>query len=455
MKKVVKVAALASLIAAQFSGEALAGTINPIVSESVSTEAASTGQFTANISGDSIVFDPQVDLNAADRVLITLPDGATFQNADYTLEVSAGGAGTGDLNEFLLITAETEGATELLFRVSSGILSTDDFILSGSSIAGQAIDFNLPALAAGGEITLGATISDVGGVYDIFPAIELFQYANEFSASVTRGADGVIDVNDDRLTFVGGLDTNDIELAFTEAFITNSVVLNDNDKVNLTLSGDLSGVASVALTTSPDGVARGLFTLDADAGVATFEASASDVFAATSAIVSVITTGNDPLTSRTFTVSSDLDFESESDKNLVADNTAAGEWTVNGLQAKVSQLSLNANGFVSWLKVINEGGVSADVFADIIYTLADGTNGKVTNASLGSVDAGGVATISEASILTAIGSPTQLVDVSMTVTVAAATNSVHLIAEKKAADGRVSIPVYYNTAGSTPRVWVN
>ena len=118
-------------------------------------------------------------------------------------------------------------------------------------------------------------------------------------------------------------------------------------------------------------------------------------------------------------------------------------------------MSLNASGFVSWLKVVNEGSSSADVTADIIWTLADGTEGSTTDAALGTVDAGGVLTVSEASILTAIGDPTQLADVSMTVTVAGQVDLVHLIAEKKASDGRLPVPVYYNTTGLNPRSWTN
>jgi hypothetical protein len=51
-----------------------------------------------------------------------------------------------------------------------------------------------------------------------------------------------------------------------------------------------------------------------------------------------------------------------------------------------------------------------------------------------------------------MGNPTQLADVHMTVTVTGQENVVHLIAEKKASDGRLSVPVYYNTAGG--RNWL-
>jgi hypothetical protein len=40
----------------------------------------------------------------------------------------------------------------------------------------------------------------------------------------------------------------------------------------------------------------------------------------------------------------------------------------------------------------------------------------------------------------------------MTVTVTGQENVVHLIAEKKASDGRLSVPVYYNISGG--RNWL-
>jgi hypothetical protein len=69
-------------------------------------------------------------------------------------------------------------------------------------------------------------------------------------------------------------------------------------------------------------------------------------------------------------------------------------------------------------------------------------------------DAGGVGTISEAAIVNALGSPTTLVDASLTITVTSPNNSVHLSAEKRASDGRISIPVFYdNGDGTGARKW--
>jgi hypothetical protein len=127
-----------------------AGTFQTLTSEAVGVEAATTGVLTANISGDSIVLDPATAYAANDRVFITLNNGAKFADSTYKLEQSTGGAGTGDLTEFVLVTGTTAGATSLEFKAASAISATDDFILTGSTAAGAAVTFTVPALAAGG-----------------------------------------------------------------------------------------------------------------------------------------------------------------------------------------------------------------------------------------------------------------------------------------------------------------
>jgi len=437
-------AAIALVVA---TGAQAAGTFRSVTSETVGVEAATTGALEANIAGDSIVLRAGAAYasGAGARLILTLPDGATFADSTFTLEESAGGAGTGDLTHW---TQGVKTATTLEFILGSSAVSAgDEFILSGSSVAGQAVNFVVPAAAAGTELSIDAQYKDSPStVVEEYTALELFGYVNEFSANVDAVADAVVDVNDSRLSFTGGASSDTVALEFVEASVTNGVVLTDDDIVNVVLSGDMSGIDSLVMSTG--GQTDVTANIDVAAGTATFAVSASDAFASTtSEVITATVDGATTLNTRTYTVQADLNFESETDKNLIAGGTAAGEWTINGLQAKVAHLSLNASGFVSWLKVVNESTIAADVSADIIWTLADGTEGSVSGASLGSADAGGILTIGEAAILAAMGNPTQLADVSMTVTVAAPNNLVHMTAEKKAADGRISVPVLYNVTG--------
>jgi hypothetical protein len=440
MRKLNKLAAAVTLAVA--SGSVMAGTFQSLTSEAVGVEASTTGVKTADIAGNQIVLSPGTGMSQDNRLYITLNNGATFADGVYTLEQSVGGAANGDTTEFVLITPTTAGATSLEFRAASAIDATHEYILAGSTVVGSPVTVTVPSQAAGSNVEIDAEARDSFGVYDFYTSAEIFQYFNQFSGARDTSADAVVDVASDRLTFTGSATSDTVVLEFTDAGTANGVSLNDTDKVDIVLSGDMSTIQSIALST--DGTSRGNFTIDAGAGTASFSASASDAFAAASTTLTINVWGSGAIATRSFTVQSDLNFESETDKNLIAAGTTAGSWTINGLQAKVSHLSLNTTGFISWLKVVNEGTADVEVFADIIWTLADGTEGSVTGATLGTVDAGGVGTVGEAAILAAIGNPTQLADVSMTVTVSGQNNLVHLIAEKKASDGRVSIPVYYN-----------
>jgi hypothetical protein len=320
-----------------------AGNFQSVTSEAVGVEAATTGVLTADIAGAAIVLEPATAYAANDRLFITLTNGAKFADSTYRLEQSTGGAANGDLTEFVLVTPTTAGATSLEFKAASAIDATDEFILTGSTAAGQVVTFTVPSLAAGGEVDIDAYALDVIGQFDPYTSIELFQYANELSATIDSVADAVVDVNDGRLTFTGGASTDSVGIDFASAGLTNGLTLNDDDKVNITLSGNMADIASIAVSTA--GTARGNMTIDYDANTATFSASASDAFAGTgSAVLTITASDTSPLATRSFTVQADANFESETDKNLVAEGTAIGSWTINGMQAKVSQLSLNASG---------------------------------------------------------------------------------------------------------------
>lgn len=438
MKKLNKIA-MGILLASAASANA--GTFDSAASQSIGVEAA-TGDVSVLFANGAISVTPGIDYDPGDRLTITLDNGATFGNATYVLQTS----GVADAGSWVLTTASPDGVSSIEFRAADTIPAGADFNLA--STVGGGFNVSAPSLAAGQSVNVSASARDVIGVFDNFTAAEILEYANEFAGRVAQLADAEVNVNDERLSFSVGGGSDTIGFTFTKTAANNTLTANDNDVVSITLSGDMSGISSIAVTAG--GVERGDMTLTADS--ATFEASASDVFSGSGSVaLDISVDGATALSTRDFTVSADLDFETETDKNLVAVNTSAGEWTINGMQAKVAHLSLNTTGFISWLKVINEATTPAEVSADIIYTLMDGTEGAVNGASLLTVDAGGVGTVSEAAILDAIGNPAGVVDASLTVTVAAPTNLVHLTAEKKASDGRTQVPVYYNTGS---RNWV-
>lgn len=452
MKNSTKVAV--GVIAALGSLTANAGTIT-VSSAAVGVEAASTGTLEALIPADGMVLTTGTSYLRADRLSISLSGGATFADGVYVLEQS----GSGDTSEFTLLTTSPEGESTIQFRAASDLPAGGIFLLSGSSNAGASVAVTVPSLTAGLKVNASGVATDVRDStdYDTYSATEVFRYFNQFAGAVDASAKlaNEIDVEApaSRKLFTGAGTSDALTLTFTEASISgdNKVELSDADLVKITLRGDLSGANSITVATGT--TARGSATIADDGQSATVSLSASDAYAAGSATLNVLV-GSSVLSTSDFTVQADLDFETEVDKNLIAAASKnAGTWTINGLQAKVANVTLNATGFISWLKVANEGAADAVVYADIIYNNYNGdAETKVTNAELGTVEAGSVLTISEATILAALNDPTGVVDANITVTVTGPKNSVFLTAEKKASDGRVNIPVFYdNTANG--RKW--
>lgn len=468
MKKLNKISLAigAALAATSILGYAGTLTFHDGTADTVSVERASTGDLdgvlgTTSKSDVAVTLTPGTGTVNNDRVMITLSNGATFADSKYVLAVSTGSDSTADLTKTQLMTTQPQGLATLEFRVTTNITGNYEYVLSGSNAASQPVTVNIPAIAAGSKIEMGYELREggnTGTIYDEASGVDIFEMVNQFSASFDKKASAVIDVNEDRKKFENAMTSDTIELSFASATgIDLPLTLTADDKVDFVLSGDLTDIASIAVSTVISGgtpTDRGDFTIDGD--TATFEADASDLFAAsTSTVITATVNGSEALATRSFTVEAELDFETETDKTLVAAGTDAGEWTINGLQAKVSQLGLNSTGFVTWLKVVNEGKTAAEITADIIWTLQDGTEGSASAQSLGTADAGGIFTISEAAILAAMGNPEQRADVSMTVTVAGQQNSVHIIAEKKASDGRTMIPVYYDASDlQNGRKWV-
>lgn len=425
---------------------AAAGTFEGVTSQAIGVEASTTGQKTATIPKNTITLKANSTIASGDRIFVTLDNGAGFNDTTYTLAASATSAAIGSLENY------TKGNALLEFKVTSAINEIGrEFVLSGSSVANQPLTVLAASKVAGQKVNVDAYNRDGFGPYDAYTAAEILRYANQFSAAVDTVADGIIDVNAARLKFVGGAAYDEVVVNLVDAGTANGVSLNDKDSLIVTLAGDMTGLGDILALTS-DGYTRGTATVvNGTSGTATFAFDGSDLAnSAGSAIFRIAGATSVPLTTREFSVSASLDFESETDKTLIAAGSTAGkagEWTINGLQAKVSQLSLAAPGFISWLKVANTGTIAVDVIADIIWTTpADGVEGEVKGVMLGTIDAGGVGTISEAKILQAMGNVTQLADVHLSVTITGPSNSVHLIAEKKAADGRTTIPVFYDNA---------
>ncbi|MDO3381801.1 hypothetical protein [Gilvimarinus algae] len=133
---------------------------------------------TASVSGDAIglgVESTDTPIPIGGRIVFTLTGGATFADTAYSLESWEAGAGNGNLTYATLLTGSTSGASSIEFLMAEqtnperdtmfgsppwpALADVPIFLLSGSSIAGQSINVNLPQIP-GRDISLQAEVFD-------------------------------------------------------------------------------------------------------------------------------------------------------------------------------------------------------------------------------------------------------------------------------------------------------
>ena len=130
------------------------------------------------------------------------------------------------------------------------------------------------------------------------------------------------------------------------------------------------------------------------------------------------------------------------------------------MQVKIPYIALNATGYLSFIKVANEGPTDAELQADaIIWNVTDNPGAPESAQLVQGVDvkiipSESITTVSEAELNTAFGlNDTKLYHVEMTITVVAPQNSVHVAAFQKDPNGRTDLPVLYNVNNQDGRQW--
>ncbi|WP_417837267.1 autotransporter outer membrane beta-barrel domain-containing protein [Thalassospira tepidiphila] len=129
-----------------------------------------TNEASKTVAGDSLTFfrsgSPTTALAAGDTLQISLSGGATFADANISLEASQGGAGTNDLT-WATISGSPQGQSSITFTIQQGanpatFAALEGLIVSGSNSGGQLTTINLPQIA-GRDIFITFTLRDSGG----------------------------------------------------------------------------------------------------------------------------------------------------------------------------------------------------------------------------------------------------------------------------------------------------
>jgi len=125
-----------------------------------------TTQTSEFVSGDSLVLGRSGSpaFAVGDTVEISLSGGATFADSTIVLENSEGGAGTGAITDAVVQTGSPAGKSTIRYTLadnSTNLGTAAGLIMSGATIAGQRVNFNLPP-TYGTDIYITFTVRDAG-----------------------------------------------------------------------------------------------------------------------------------------------------------------------------------------------------------------------------------------------------------------------------------------------------
>lgn len=440
--KTMKLASVAASVFAALSMGANAATFTAPTSSAISVEGTNkTGGATLTLS-TSVAISVETEASYADNdiVTFTLTNGTFASASTYILAASVADV------HYAVGSTRLSGndANVVSFRLASGNISSgaELYVVSGAFGSEEPIGYTVTSLASDAVVSLDYAVTSGFGqsIDSAASSAKLHFGAREFYGTHVD-ADDTISLESGRLDFRTG-STADLTASGTvdlaEVSVTNAgVTLDGNDKFDLQITGDMTGIASIKIGSQS-------FTINGN--TATLSVDADDAVAGASDNLAVVFTvdGTTQLDERDYFLTSTLNLSDENDQVLES-NTNFGTWSVNEANIVVSQMSLNASGFISWFKVVNESAVDAEITGTATVT-TDGVSEEITDLSMGTAVANGITTISEASILSAIGKSdaTSVVDVSLNINIAAPQEQVHVVAEKKASNGRVSTPVYYN-----------
>lgn len=383
-----------------------------IASASTGAMAAdlATGTVTTNVSTEYLEVAPAGTLTSANVVLelgaeyavndvITL----TFTGND-ALDVTslppfvtvASAAPEKGITVGLISTSVENGTTKANYRVTDVTGGATD-TTTGITLDFGTLDFDSTKAANGINVAFsavtntGLNLDTAGGA---LRAVDLFAIEDQFEVTVSTALDGVIDVEDERETFVGAV-TSDVlvfESAETAVFDLSAGV----DGIDYSIAGNFSWVQDTDANTAGIQATAGTFTVvptgaaacGAPVVTATALTFSCDILDEITVTIDSGPQGSDAiLPAGTFGVDANVQYSigaSESDKDL--DRVAAGAWTLNGSETFIPYMPYSRDGLTNISQIIyvtNNGSQSGEISVDVIS--ADGTTTNLSNADLGGI----------------------------------------------------------------------
>lgn len=361
-------------------------------------------------------------LNEDDLIVLTLSNGAEFGAiASDSLLASADAAEA--LAPVSLISGGA-GQSTATFRVGAAGIPANTTIQLSDGGTGTAVTFDLSGVPASGSVTLTADLQVVAGVslvsaYGSPLTYNAYQLAPAVVATVTTAASGnntTFDVATGFSTLVGQTAPS-ASAAGTVTFTDNAAAIANTTTTGvptgvptpgnnlITISGPMTGVASITSANIAGATATGAASSPAVAGGASIDTGSNTAWATTTATgahpIVINFDGSVAYDASSYTVAASR----TTDAAGYTANSAIGNGTLVSFTRNGSSFSTNSFGPLNKMTVTDRsgglGGTGADGAINITAYAADGTVATCTGLSIPNIPNNGTVTIQGADVINA------------------------------------------------------
>ena len=396
-----------------------------------SIAAFSTGAFAVNVTSTALQHSNEgvqsaatiagaaatATLNAEYKVddLITFTYSQDISNtAATTINAVLVGAGAGDE---MVLGKLSQDANSVTYRVTNLVLGNGATTTVGATVAIPAPTFAGADVRAAGSasVTYSATLSNGTTPLDQATApnvatVDVVELVDQFTVDIDAATDfdGVVDVEDDRQSYEGGVaaDTVVVELVNTAATDINAALTG----VTFTVNGNFGFLDTDADT---DGIQLGTNTVTASAG--TVDSVAADAIVVShnaAAAITITVTNNEAneIPTQTFTVDTEIAYDDTGDDGVAGGGddvsqtanvagTAAGEWTINGSNITFPYVPVGFTSTTTNFEIANSGVQNGD----ILLTAFDSAGNSYSGTASIQAVAGTVTKLSPTEIMSTLG----------------------------------------------------
>ncbi len=409
-----------------------------------STERLANTATTVNFPNANLVFEMGAEYAVGDIITLTFStDAIAASQFLSSVQTSVGtGAGDGGVDQQITLGLLSSTANSVTYRVTEVENATTTIGLTFSVGAAANIAVNAAKLQSAGSLSVTYAAETANGVaidQGNGSTFQMIYTGSEFAYSVASAnrLNGVVDVNNERLTFEG--DETEDALTISVSQKTTFEINSAGDTVNIlqpvtyvgvehTVSGDFSWVTDDDTDTAvidpiADALTVAACTGVADATDATWTVSSVTFECTDAAPTNPVLTFDigegdaeaaDSVNATAFTASAVITYNAGgTDKEFAVGPINAGAWTLNGSQVRVPYMVVGGSRFGIIANVTNHGSRDGEITLDVF---AEDGSTIVSNYPAGTSKAGSVTSVAPALIAALGGSPAAVTKFSFQVT---------------------------------------